>query len=154
MAHSGLSLCLVLEGEKAPRVPQLPRSRAHCLGTNDCCLRTLVALQSAGDAGLRPTPASSPGRPLLHAPPLPHAPPTLTSTCHTCSLALRKLQKRTLAPSRPWPPHMLLGTTSTSRTFMVFMLNTSSFTGFSTLAFSRAFSVSFSLFCGGSRADS
>lgn len=90
--------------------------------------------------------------PLLpRAPDLPglHALPVLTSTCHTCSLALRKLQKRTLAPSSPWPPHMLLGTTSTSRTFMVFMLNTSSFTGFSTLAFSRAFSVSFSLFCTG-----
>lgn len=48
---------------------------------------------------------------------------------------------------------MLLGTTSTSRTLMVFMLNTSSFTGFSTLALSRALSVSFSLFCKGSRAE-
>lgn len=96
-----------------------------------------------------PTPHPYPSRlPAPHHPPRP-----LTSTCHTCSLALRKLQKRTLAPSRPWPPHMLLGTTSTSRTFMVFMLNTSSFTGFSTLAFSRAFSVSFSLFCRGSGAD-
>lgn len=90
--------------------------------------------------------------------PRPHSPPclclVLTRTCQTCSLALRKLQKRTLAPSRPWPPHMLLGTTSTSRTFMVFMLNTSSFTGFSTLALSSAFSVSFSLFCRGSVAHS
>ena len=70
----------------------------------------------------------------------------LTRTCHTFSLAPSKLQKRTLAPSRPCPPHMLLGVTSSSRTRWVFELYTSSLTDFSTLAFRRSFSKSLSLF--------
>ena len=70
----------------------------------------------------------------------------LTKICQTFSLAPSKLQKRTLAPSRPCPPHMLLGTTSSSRTLWVFMLYSSSLTGFSTLAFRRSFNKSLSLF--------
>lgn len=128
-----------------PKVTQLTEA------TFICPLKSLGQSHIPGHCPLLPAPPTGPGQPApaCPSPAQSHALPVLTSTCHTCSLALRKLQKRTLAPSRPWPPHMLLGTTSTSRTFMVFMLNTSSFTGFSTLAFSRAFSVSFSLFCVG-----
>lgn len=70
----------------------------------------------------------------------------LTSTCQMFSLAPSKLQKRTLAPSRPWPPHMLLGVTSSSLMRWVFELYTSSLTAFSTLAFRRSFSKSLFLF--------
>lgn len=72
---------------------------------------------------------------------------SLTKTCQTFSLAPSKLQKRTLAPNRPWPPHMLLGVTSSSLIRCVLELYTSSLTGFSTLAFKRSFSKSPSLFC-------
>lgn len=72
---------------------------------------------------------------------------SLTKTCQTFSLAPSKLQKRTLAPNRPWPPHMLLGVTCSSLIRCVLELYTSSLTGFSTLAFKRSFSKSPSLFC-------
>lgn len=71
---------------------------------------------------------------------------SLTKTCQTFSLAPSKLQKRTLAPSRPWPPHMLLGVTSSSLTRCVFELYTSSLTAFSMLALRRSLSRSLSLF--------
>lgn len=49
-------------------------------------------------------------------------------------------------PSKPWPPHCRLGTSSTSRTRRVLLLQTNIFTGFSTLAFRSSFSVSLSWF--------
>lgn len=70
-----------------------------------------------------------------------------TKTCHTFSLAPSKLQKRMLTPSRPCPPHMLLGVTDVSLSSSVLLLYTSIFTGFSTFAFNRSLRVSLSLFC-------
>lgn len=45
-----------------------------------------------------------------------------TSTCQTFSLAPSKLQKRMLTPSKPWPPHKLLGVTEVSRSSRVLLL--------------------------------
>ncbi len=51
-----------------------------------------------------------------------------------------------LTPSRPCPPQLWLGISSTSLTFCVLLLYTSILTGFSTFAFSKSFSVSLSWF--------
>ena len=43
----------------------------------------------------------------------------LTRTCHMFSAAPSKEQNRMETPSSPWPPHVLVGTSSTSEPYIV-----------------------------------
>lgn len=70
----------------------------------------------------------------------------LTRTCQTFSLTPWELQKRMLTPTRPWPPHTVLGVMTVSRTARVLLLYSLMVTGRSTFRLSRSFRVSLSWF--------